>query len=106
MTLLNHLGYRCCIRLTASRDSNRFIAFRLPAGQDKRAGRLAHPALLCSRSTTLELLLSVALSFVKQSGVYHPFCFRKENGSLFDNKVGSFSMIILMSQFTNWVHFR
>ena len=94
----NELGYGVWIGLSASRHSSRFSAFGLPAGQAaKRAGRLSHPALLYSRSTTLESLLSVALSFVEQLDCIIQFLLEK---------VGSFSMIILMSQLTNWAHFR
>jgi len=76
---------RLWIGLSASRHSSRFIAFGLPAGQAaKRAGRLSHPALLYSRSTTLESLLSVALSFVEQLDCIIPF--------LLEN-VGSFSIV-------------
>jgi len=59
---------RLWIGLSPSLHSSRFIAFGLPAGQEtKGAGRSSsHPALLYSRSTTLESLLSVALSFVEQ----------------------------------------
>jgi hypothetical protein len=77
--------------------SSRFIAFGLPAGQDeKRAERLSRPALLYSRSTTLESLLSVALSFVERTKFYHPLFAKNKNGSLFDNKVVPFLIIILM----------
>ena len=71
--------------------SSRFIAFRLPAGQDeKRTVRLSRPVLLYSRSTALESLLSVALSSVRQSEFYHPLFVHDENGLLFNNKVVPF----------------
>jgi hypothetical protein len=71
--------------------SNRFIAFRLPAGQDeKRTERLSRPALLYSRSTTLGLLLSIALSFVERLRFYHPLFVQDKNGLLFNNKVVPF----------------
>jgi len=71
--------------------SSRFIAFGLPAGQDeKRTVRLSRPVLLYSRSTALELLLSIALSSVRQSGFYHPLFVHDENGLLFNNKVVPF----------------
>jgi len=45
------------------------------SGQDeKKAERLSRPALLYSRSTALELPLSIALSSVRQSRFYHPLC--------------------------------
>jgi hypothetical protein len=89
---------RLWIGLSPSLHSSRFIAFGLPAGQEtKGAGRSSHPALLYSRSTTLESLLSVALSFVEQLDFIIQFHLEK---------VGSFSMIILLSQLSNWVHFR
>jgi hypothetical protein len=63
----NDLGAPLWTSLSPCRHSSRFIAFGLPAGQEtKGAGRSSHPALLYSRSTTLESLLSVALSFVEQ----------------------------------------
>jgi len=87
--------------------SSRFIAFGLPAGQDeKRAERLSRPALLYSRSTALESLLSVALSSVRQSRFYHPLFVQDKNGLLFNNKVVPFLIIILMSVFSKWVLFR
>ena len=87
--------------------SSRFIAFGLPAGQDeKRTERLSRPALLYSRSMTLESLLSVALSFIGQSRFYHPLLAEDKNGLLFDSKVVPFLMIILMSQLSMWVLFR
>jgi len=73
--------------------SSRFIAFGLPAGQDeKRTVRLSRPVLLYSRSTALELLLSIALreASVGQSGFYHPLFVHDENGLLFNNKVVPF----------------
>ena len=95
--------------ISASLDwlSSRFIAFGLPAGQDKkRAERLSRPALLYSRSTALESLLSVALSSVRQSGFYHPLFVHDKNGLLFVYKVVPFSLIILMSVFSKWLLFR
>jgi hypothetical protein len=87
--------------------SSRFIAFGLPAGQDeKRAERLSRLALLYSRSMTLGLLLSIALSFVERSRFYHPFFVQDKNGLLFVDKVVPFSLIILMSVFSKWVLFR
>jgi len=89
---------RLWIGLSPSQPSSRFSALGLPAGQAaKRAGRLPQPALLCSRSTTLESLRSVALSFVEQLDFIIQFLLEK---------VGSLSKLILMSQLTNWVHFR
>jgi len=80
--------------------SSRFIAFGLPAGQAaKRAGRFSQPALLYSRSTTLESLsipqrsggdLSVALSFVEQLDFIIQFLVKK---------VGSLSLL-------KWAHFQ
>lgn len=79
------------IGLSLSLHSSRFIAFRLPAGQDaKRAGRSAPPALLYSRSTTLESLLSVALSFVEPLDFIIQFHLEK---------VGSLSLL-------KWAHFQ
>ena len=89
--------------------SSRFIAFGLPAGQDeKRAERWSRPALLYSRSTALELLLSMALreASVGQSRFYHPLFAEDKNGLLFDNKVVPFLIIILMLFFSKWVLFR
>ena len=87
--------------------SSRFIAFGLPAGQDeKRTERLSRPALLYSRSTALELLLSIALSFAERSRFYHPLFVHDKNGLLFVYKVVPFSLIILMSVFSKWVLFR
>ena len=87
--------------------SSRFIAFGLLPGQDeKRTERLSRPALLYSRSTALESLLSVALSSVRQSRFYHPLFVQDKNGLLFNNKVVPFLIIILMSVFLKWVLFR
>jgi hypothetical protein len=89
--------------------SSRFIAFGLPAGQDeKRTVRLSRPVLLYSRSTALELLLSIALreAFVERSRVYHPLFVQDKNGLLFVYKVVPFSLIILMSVFSKWALFR
>jgi hypothetical protein len=63
----------------------RCVSCGLPAGQEtKGAGRSSsHPALLYSRSTTLESLLSVALSFVEQLDCIIQFLLEK---------VGSFSL--------------
>jgi len=72
--------------------SSRFIAFGLPAGQDKKKDSAmgSRPALLYSRSTTLGLLLSIALSFVERSRFYHPLFVQDKNGLLFNNKVVPF----------------
>jgi len=87
--------------------SSRFIAFGLPAGQDeKRTARLSRPVLLYSRSTTLESLLSVALSFVERTKFYHPLPAVNQNGLLFDYKVVPFWIIILMLFLSKWVLFR
>lgn len=82
---------RLWIGLSPGRHSSRFIAFGLPAGQAaKRAGRLPQPALLYSRSTTLESLLSVALSFVERLDCIIQFLLEK---------VGSLSLL-------KWAHFQ
>jgi len=73
--------------------SSRFIAFGLPAGQDeKRTERLSRPVLLYSHSTTLGLLLSIALreAFVERLRFYHPLFVHDKNGLLFNNKVVPF----------------
>ena len=111
----NEVALRLWIGKPPCRPSSRFSAFGLPAGQDaKRAGRSSHPAQLYSRSTTLESLsipqrsggdLSVALSFIERLDCIILFLFGK-SGLTFNAEMGSFSMIILMSQLTNWVHFR
>jgi hypothetical protein len=56
----------------------------------KRAGRSSHPAQLYSRSTTLESLLSVALSFIERLDCIIQFHFEK---------VGSLSIL-------KWAHFQ
>jgi hypothetical protein len=105
--MLNDMCFDSPISTSADWHSSRFTAFGLPAGQDeKRAERLPRPALLCSRSTTLGLLLSIALSFVEHSRFYHPLFAEDENGLLFVNKVVPFSLIILMSFFSKWALFR
>jgi len=82
---------RLWIGLPPSLPSSRFIALGLPAGQEtKRAGESSHPALLYSRSTTLESLLSVALSFVEQLDCIIRFLLKK---------VGSFLLV-------KWAHFQ
>jgi hypothetical protein len=89
--MLNDLCFGFSIGVSVDRLSSRFIAFRLPAGQDeKRTVRLSRPVLLYSRSTTLGLLLSIALSFVERSRFYHPFFAKNKNGLLFNNKVVPF----------------
>jgi hypothetical protein len=61
----NEVRFGFAIGVSFDRLSSRFSASRLPAGQDeKRTERLSRPALLYSRSMTLESLLSVALSFI------------------------------------------
>lgn len=105
--MLNDSRFGFSIGVSIDWLSSRFIAFGLPAGQDeKRAVRLFRPALLYSRSTTLGLLLSIALSFVERSRFYHPFRAEDKNGLLFVYKVVHFSLIILMSVFSKWVLFR
>jgi len=105
--MLNNLCFGFSMGVAVDWLSSRFIAFGLPAGQDeKRTERWSRPALLYSRSTALELLLSIALSSVRQSGFYHPLFVHDKNGLLFNNKVVPFSLIILMSVFSKWVLFR
>jgi hypothetical protein len=73
------------------KHESRFIASGLPAGQNtKRAGRSSHPAQLYSRSTTLESLLSVALSFIERLDFIIQF---------YLEKMGSFSLL-------KWAHFQ
>src|SRR3970040_854216 len=95
--MLNDVRFDLPINVLADWHSSRFTAFGLPAGQnEKRTARCSRPALLYSRSTTLGLLLSIALSFVEQSRFYHPLFAQNKNGLLFDNKVVPFWIIILM----------
>jgi hypothetical protein len=87
----NELILRLWIVKSLRKHSSRFIASGLPAGQDaKRAGRSSHPAQLYSRSTTLESLLSVALSFVERLDCIIQFHLEK---------VGSLSLL-------KWAHFQ
>ena len=74
----------------------------------KRAGRSSPPAQLYSRSTTLESLLSVALSFIERLDCIIQFIqfHLEKSGLTFVIKMGSFSKLILMSQLSKWVHFR
>jgi len=105
--MLNDVCFDLPISVSADWLSSRFIAFGLPAGQDKkRTEQLSRPVLLYSRSTALELLLSIALSSVGQSRFYHPLFVQDKNGLLFDNKVVPFWIIILMSQLSKWVLFQ
>ena len=87
----NEVEDRLWIGKPPCKHSNRFIASGLPAGQDaKRAGRSSHPAQLYSRSTTLESLLSVALSFIERLDCIIQFHLEK---------VGSLSLL-------KWAHFQ
>ena len=94
--MLNDLRSTFSMSVSVDWLSSRFIAFGLPAGQDKKGqgGALApsRPVLLYSRSTALELLLSIALreASVRQSRFYHPFFVQDKNGLLFNNKVVPF----------------
>jgi len=89
--MLNDVRLGLPISVSVDWLSSRFIAFGLPAGQDeKRTERLSRPALLYSRSMTLESLLSVALSFIGQSRFYHPLFAKNKNGLLFNNKMVPF----------------
>jgi hypothetical protein len=105
--MLNDMRFDFPISVSADWHSSRFIAFGLPAGQDeKRTERCSRPALLFSHSTTLGLLLSIALSFVEQARFYHSLFAEDKNGLLFVNKVVPFSLIILMSVCSKWTLFR
>jgi len=87
----NELALRLWIDKPPRQPESRFIASGLPAGQHaKRAGRSSHPALLYSRSTTLESLLSVALSFIERLDCIIQFLLEK---------VGSLSLL-------KWAHFQ
>jgi len=89
--MLNDFVVRSSTCLSPCMLSSRFIASGLPAGQEtKGAGRSSHPALLYSRSTTLESLLSVALSFIERLDFIIQFHLEK---------VGSFSLL-------KWAHFQ
>jgi hypothetical protein len=89
--MLNDFISRSSACVSACRLSSRFIASGLPAGQDaKRAERCSRPALPYSRSTALESLLSVALSFVEHLDFIT---------SLHLEKVGSLSLL-------KWAHFQ
>jgi len=104
------------IRVLVFRVAYRLIGFRaglslLGCQQDRtKKGQCdcTRPVLLYSRSTALELLLSIALreASVRQSGFYHPLFVHDKNGLLFVYKVVPFSLIILMSVFSKWVLFR
>jgi len=108
VNMLNDSCFGFSIGVSVDWLSSRFIAFGLPAGQDeKRTERqLSRPVLLYSRSTTLESLLSVALSFVERTKFYHPLPAVNQNGLLFDYKVVPFWIIILMLFLSKWALFR
>ena len=61
----------------ASRQAGRFIAFWATSRAERTKGRkIALPALLYSRPTALESLLSVALSSVRQLDCISSFCLK------------------------------
>lgn len=100
--------FRLAHRLIGFRAGLSLLGYQQGRTKKGQSGALApsRPALLYSRSMTLESLLSVALSFIGQSRFYHPLLAEDKNGLLFDSKVVPFLMIILMSQLSKWVLFR
>lgn len=89
------LVYRSAYRLIGFRAGLSLLGCQQGRTKKGQSG-LSRPALLYSRSTTLGLLLSIALSFVERSRFYHPFFAENKNGRLFDSKVVPFLIIILM----------
>jgi len=105
--MLNEVEDRLSIEKSSCMHSSRFIASGQPAGQEEKKGQediLILPSCI-ARSTALESLLSVALSSVERLDCIIQFLFG-DSGLTFVSKMGSFSIIILMSHSTNWVHFR
>jgi hypothetical protein len=76
--------------------SSRFIAFGLPAGQDEKGQSdcLALPCCIAAqqRSSRSSALLYPLLGI----GILSPLFVHDKNGLLFNNKVGTFLIIILM----------
>jgi len=66
--MLNDSCFGFSIGVSVDWLSSRFIAFRLPAGQDKKGQ--------CD---------CLALSFVERSRFYHPLFVHDKNGLLFNN---------------------
>jgi hypothetical protein len=100
--MFNDLVVRLSICLAPGLDSSRFSASGLPAGQEtKGAGRSSPPALLYSRSTTLE-----SLSIPQRSGGDLSVALRAASVERLDfiiqfylEKVGPFLLV-------KWAHFQ
>jgi hypothetical protein len=87
----NEVALRLWIGKSLRKHSSRFIASGLPAGQDAKGQEdlLILPSCI-ARSTTLESLLSVALSFIERLDCIIQFHLEK---------VGSLSLL-------KWAHFQ